>query len=206
MDYQSKFSYRFISATLFITYSVDHNEILHTSRVQIFVVINLAHFRPEHFKFLFHLIEIPLAGRAPGPWFNIKMLSYQYRKSHCGDTTVVRSSYLHNGISYTGKISSLYWVRALVIIFQLQAQRINVWRPEQNGWHIADASSWKKILCLHSNFTQKKYSCNSKWKKLAFVQMVAWHWTHDTSLPEPMMTQVTHWVDTFSKSLNELKR
>ena len=34
-----------------------------------------------------------------GPWFNIKM-SYRYRKSHCGDKTVVRSSYLHNRISY----------------------------------------------------------------------------------------------------------
>ena len=41
------------------------------------------------------------------------MSSYQYRKSHCGDKTVVRSSYLHNGISYTGKMSSLYWIRAL---------------------------------------------------------------------------------------------
>ena len=49
----------------------------------------------------------------PGPRFNIKMSSYQYRKSHCGDKTVVRSSYLHNGISYTGKMSSLYWIRAL---------------------------------------------------------------------------------------------
>ena len=49
----------------------------------------------------------------PGPWFNIKMSSYQYRKSHCGDKTVVRSSYLHNGISYTGKMSSLYWIVAL---------------------------------------------------------------------------------------------
>ena len=38
----------------------------------------------------------------------IKMLSYQYRKYHCGDKTVVRSSYLHNGISYTGKMTSLY--------------------------------------------------------------------------------------------------
>ena len=37
---------------------------------------------------------------------------YQYRKSHCGDKTVVRSSYLHNGISYTGKMTSLYWIRA----------------------------------------------------------------------------------------------
>ena len=49
-----------------------------------------------------------------GPWFNIKTSSYQYRKSHCGDKTVVRSSYLHTGISYTGKMTSLYWIRALV--------------------------------------------------------------------------------------------
>ena len=41
--------------------------------------------------------------------------SYQYRKSHCGDKTVVRSSYLHNGISYAGKITSLYWIRALTL-------------------------------------------------------------------------------------------
>ena len=47
-----------------------------------------------------------------GPRFNIKMSSYQYRKSHCGDKTVVRSSYLHNGISYTGKMPSLYWIGA----------------------------------------------------------------------------------------------
>ena len=47
-----------------------------------------------------------------GPWFNIKMSSYQYRKSHCRDKTVVRLSYLYNGISYTGKMSSLYWIRA----------------------------------------------------------------------------------------------
>ena len=49
----------------------------------------------------------------PWGWFNIKMPSYQYRKSHCGDKTVVRSSYLHNGISYTGKMTSLYWIGAL---------------------------------------------------------------------------------------------
>ena len=48
-----------------------------------------------------------------GSWFNIKMSSYQYRKSHCGDKTVVRSSYLHNGISYTGKMASLYWISPL---------------------------------------------------------------------------------------------
>ena len=49
----------------------------------------------------------------PGGWFNIEMPSYQYRKSHCGDKTILRPSYLHNGISYTGKMTSLYWTRAL---------------------------------------------------------------------------------------------
>ena len=49
----------------------------------------------------------------PGPWFNIKMSSYQYRKSHCGDKTILRPSYIHNGISYAGKMTSLYWIMAL---------------------------------------------------------------------------------------------
>ena len=51
----------------------------------------------------------------PEPWFNIKMLSYQYRKSHCRDKTILRPSYLHNGISYTGKTASLYWIGAQVL-------------------------------------------------------------------------------------------
>ena len=49
---------------------------------------------------------------APGSWFNIKMPSYKYRKSHCVDKTILRPSYLHNRISYTGKMASLYWIRA----------------------------------------------------------------------------------------------
>ena len=39
---------------------------------------------------------------------------YQYKISNCGDKTVVRWSYLHNGISYTGKMTSLYWISPLV--------------------------------------------------------------------------------------------
>ena len=31
------------------------------------------------------------------------MTSYQYRNSHCRDKTILRPSYLHNGISYTDK-------------------------------------------------------------------------------------------------------
>ena len=52
--------------------------------------------------------------KTPGPRFKIKMTSYQYRKSHCGDKTILRPSYFHNGISYTGKMTSLYWIRALM--------------------------------------------------------------------------------------------
>ena len=65
--------------------------------------------------------------------FNIKMPSFQYRKSHCGDKTVVRSSYLHNGISYTGKMSSLYWIGALV---------------GSNAWNCPDLSSHRGTVRL----------------------------------------------------------
>ena len=53
--------------------------------------------------------------RQLGPRFNIKMSSYQYRKSHCGDQTILRPSYLHSGISYTSKTASLYWIRPWVV-------------------------------------------------------------------------------------------
>ena len=49
-----------------------------------------------------------------GPWINIKMSSCQYRKSHCGDKTILQPSYLHNGISYTDQMTSLYWIRAQI--------------------------------------------------------------------------------------------
>ena len=56
--------------------------------------------------------EIWLHANVPGDWFNIKIPSYQYRKYHCGDKTILRSSHLHNGISYTGKMTYLFWIRA----------------------------------------------------------------------------------------------
>ena len=58
----------------------------------------------------------------PGGRFNMKMTSYQYRKSHCGDKTFLLPSYLHSGISYNGKMTSLYWIRALSISGNYQHQ------------------------------------------------------------------------------------
>ena len=40
------------------------------------------------------------------------MTSYQFRKSHYGDKMILQQSDLHNGISYTGKMTSLYCIRA----------------------------------------------------------------------------------------------
>ena len=61
-----------------------------------------------------HIVEWSTWLRWAGGWFSIKMSSYQYRKSHCGDKMVLWLSCLHNGIYYTGKMASLYWIRALV--------------------------------------------------------------------------------------------
>ena len=71
--------------------------------------------------------------RLPGPWFNIKMSSYQYRKFHCGDKTVVKSSFLHNGISYAGKMASLCWISPRNLfqyknLFFFKVKRLPLWR------------------------------------------------------------------------------
>ena len=48
-----------------------------------------------HFKYRFCIYT------GSGPWFDIKMPSYQYGKSHCEIPLW--------GISYSGKMTSLYW-------------------------------------------------------------------------------------------------
>ena len=58
------------------------------------------------------------------------MSSYQYRKSHCGDKTILRPSYLHNGISYTGKMTSLYWIGAQ----ENMAKKVKLCSREYVGW------------------------------------------------------------------------
>ena len=55
-------------------------------------------------------VEIFSLNRCPGPWLNIKMSYYQCRKSYCGDETILWLYYLHNMISYTGEMASLYWI------------------------------------------------------------------------------------------------
>ena len=52
------------------------------------------------------------------PWINIKV-SYRYRKSHHWDKTILRPSYLYNGISCSSNTTSLYRTKALGITADL---------------------------------------------------------------------------------------
>ena len=70
---------------------------------------------------LFHII----VTFPRGEWVNIpwnagwiidRLVTYISKKFHCGDKTILRPSYLHNGISYTGKTTSLYWIMALSLL------------------------------------------------------------------------------------------
>ena len=68
------------------------------------------------------------------------MPSCQYRKPHCGDKTILRQSYIHNWISYTGRMTSLYWIRAQVIsihhndllLVEFQFQKKKCWNSNAN--------------------------------------------------------------------------
>ena len=94
------------------------------------------------------ITQVAVLWWTPGPWFNIKMSSYQYMKSHCGDKTVVRSSYLYNGISYAGKMSSLYWIRSQ----HFPGSRHPT--PDQSVYH-ARTQVWRTPL--FADFGRKKY-------------------------------------------------
>ena len=102
--------------------------------------------------------ECTLRGKLGAEDVNIKMLSYQYRKSHCRDKTVVRSSYLHHGNSYTGKMSSLYWIRAQVMLLVRWYSLVvnsaswgtsftNVMNPLSPWvqWFVGDFDHWWKV-------------------------------------------------------------
>ena len=51
----------------------------------------------------------------PGGCFKIKRVSYAYRNLHCENRTILRLSYLHNGISYTRR-ASLYIKNGLCLV------------------------------------------------------------------------------------------
>ena len=79
-------------------------------------------------------------------WVNMKM-SYHYRKSHCGDKLTIRLSYLHNGISYTGKTASLPILDQPpdLLTNRRQAQNIN---PMNSYWFLFTYEQFKQVQIL----------------------------------------------------------
>ena len=89
-----------------------------------------------------------------GDWINIKMSSYQYRKFHCGDKTVVRS--------YADKMTSLYWIRAQI------SNWMRVWclsQPFQTQTKVrglrVNGRSLHLVVPADSNYTSRTLSCVS---------------------------------------------
>ena len=106
-----------------------------------------------------HLDNSLLTTKIRG-WINIKMSPYQYRKSHCGDKTVLRPSYLHNGISYTAKTTSLYWIRAQGLT-QYKDGVLPVWGFRDHYVHAP--SQWETML--HCNIVYYWLGTYTKWSQ-----------------------------------------
>ena len=116
------------------------------------------------------------------------MTSYQYRKAHCGDKTILWPSYLHNGISYTGKITSLYWIGPWINIgsgngcLRAPGHYLNqCWLHyhQQVLWHS------RLILCLPPANERRRYKVMPSLIGWAQTLAFMWHFpgnTHDMNL------------------------
>ena len=144
---------------------------IYFSNVAIFIIACI-----DYLNVLFIYIWVQKSGQneKAGPQFNIKMPSYQYRKSHCGDKTILRPSYLHNGISYTGKMTSLYWIRAQVFknIFEWAENATVTQFPHNNPKMYIS-----RILCVcdvHQEWWWAPYMCASYTKLFYDNIIIVW--------------------------------
>ena len=102
------------------------------------------------------LIMTSLCGEG---WFNIKMPSYQYRISHCVDKMILRLSYLHNGIFFTGCMTFLYWIRPWCIC-QLHTRRHNCQHVLPIHLPILMAFKLTIILCCNPDSKDSRIDIN----------------------------------------------
>ena len=107
----------------------------------------------------------------PGPWFSIKMSSYQYRKSHCGDKTILRPSYLLYGISYILERCNLFnelgpvpYVHVCNTIYQWLSARLQYLHCQCTGDTAPEIlQSWTKpSICNLPNYSPVSWArCHS---------------------------------------------
>ena len=78
------------------------DKILSLNRNGQLILIDLVLQKDTYLQYI-HLIWMDTPIYWSGLWFNTSILSYQYRKSFCGDKAILQPSYLHNEIFYTGR-------------------------------------------------------------------------------------------------------
>ena len=95
----------------------------------------------------------------PGCWFDIKIPSYQYRISYW-DKIILWPSYLHNGISYTGKTMCLYWIKALKSHVNITQIASFCWR-ELYKWCFFNSHDRPPVIWDHSR----------RWSKMEIISL-----------------------------------
>ena len=120
---------------------------------------------------LYTVSSIMCALWDPGPQFNIKMSSYQFRKSHCEDETVVRSSCLvHPAVRDKRQVSE-------IDLSQPRHETAFWWR--HNGpvtSQLTDPIKWRNypfelmFKCAYIN-THNKESMTQRYRILTNVQL-----------------------------------
>ena len=141
----------------------------------------------------------------------INMSSYQYRKYHCRDKTVVRLSYIHNGISYTGKTTSLYWIRAMDADIMLPSSRM-ISDVKKILWarscvYPKTVYDWLSLTCLVSS-DKKSFrilcSPNSNWHHTGNRHKT---WTGDFSAFHMVLNNSIHhsWTPNYSHYIRFLR-
>ena len=109
------------------------------------------------------------------------MKSCRYRKSHCGDKTILRPSDLHNGIPSTGTIASLYWIRALILSVYIEAV-LTLSITRLFPVYVDNYAHGSRLIALCCEFIQVVLPCH--------LGVTSLHW-----LPQWLKKQwwLTHW-------------
>ena len=166
--------------------------------------------------------RIRIYTRVFSGWFHIKFSCCWYKKSHCGDKTILRSFYVHNNVSIN-KAISLYWIRAEQPLEQTPSHNLNQWwpslltyvcatlpwcivgsefwfntlRPRQNGRHFP-ADIFKRIFFNENVSISIKISLKFVPKGAinnipVLFQIMTWRRPGDKPLSEPVIVRLpTH--------------
>ena len=97
------------------------------------------------------------------------MTSYQYRKSHCGDKTILRPSYLHYGISYADKMTSFYWIRAQAASVHIRTS-VNSVTPDTTVNKMLNCDS--RWAFLQNWYVNRVKNISAQWQIVPFRECI----------------------------------